>query len=71
MTAEELLARYNQLDEAGKRQVDQLVEAMLQPTAEQESWHRLSAEMLNRAYGADEPEYTESNLRERNTVFQP
>jgi len=41
----------------------QLVVIVLPPDDERPDWSRLSAEHLARAYGDNEPEYTEADLR--------
>lgn len=42
-----------------------------QEQAERRDWLRLSAQGLNRAYGDDEPEYTDADLIERNPDYRP
>ena len=41
-----------------------------QELAEREAWHRLSMQMLARAYGEDEPEYTTDMLRWVNSDYE-
>lgn len=38
--------------------------------AEREDWYRLSATGLERAYGEDEPEYTEDMFKEPNPNYE-
>ena len=40
-----------------------LLVVVLPPDDERETWSRLSASQLSRAYGNDEPEYTAADLR--------
>lgn len=42
-----------------------------QEQAERRDWLRLSAQGLNRAYGDDEPEYTDADLKELNPDYRP
>ena len=39
----------------------------LQLRQEQEQWRRFGAQSLARAYGPDEPEYTEADIKSRQT----
>ena len=43
----------------------------LETANEREFWYRLGAEGLGRAYGDDEPEYTDADLIERNPNYRP
>lgn len=40
-----------------------LIVTLLAPDKEREDWHALSVRNLARAYGEDEPEYTDADLR--------
>lgn len=42
-----------------------------QEEAERRDWLRLSASGLERAYGDDEPEYTDADLKELNPDYRP
>ena len=42
-----------------------------QEEAERRDWLRLSAQGLERAYGDDEPEYTDADLKELNPDYRP
>ncbi len=35
-----------------------------------EDWKNIAAQSLSRAYGDDEPEYTEADLREKNPDYK-
>jgi len=41
------------------------------PSAERRDWLRLSAQGIERAYGDDEPEYTDADLKEHNPDYRP
>lgn len=53
-----------------------LLVTMLEPTSEDDleefrrDWSRLSLQALARAYGEDEPEYTDDMLMERNPLYE-
>ncbi len=45
--------------------------AQQQEQAERRDWLRLSAQGIERAYGDDEPEYTDADLKEINPNYRP
>ncbi len=53
--------------------VEQLFEPIQNYTEEQEraDWRSATHAAMNRAYGDDEPEYTEAHLIERNPNYRP
>lgn len=60
-------------DERLNRAVETLLREAeeLETQNEREYWARLGAEGLNRAYGDDEPDYTEADLKWVNPNFRP
>lgn len=63
---------FNQLDERLNGIVQKLLQEVedMETTQEQAFWYGLGAQNLERAYGEDEPEYTEADLLNRNPHYK-
>lgn len=63
---------FNQLDERLTGVVQKLLQEVeeMEATQERAFWYGLGAQSLERAYGEDEPEYTEADLLALNPLYK-